>query len=112
MLKSTAASRLGAGLRSSFVGVGRQTREPICCRLRAIVYGIRRPIWQCHGRNNTGNLDFLLAMIAAADGSLVALRDRALLLLLGFAGAFRSSELVALDCEDIEETTEGTQDHR
>jgi hypothetical protein len=28
-------------------------------------------------------------------------------LLLGFAGAFRRSELVALDCEDIEETAEG-----
>jgi site-specific recombinase XerD len=34
------------------------------------------------------------------------LRDRALLLL-GFAGAFRRSELVALDVADLEETEEG-----
>jgi integrase len=34
------------------------------------------------------------------------LRDRALLLI-GFAGAFRRSELVTLDVVDIEEMTEG-----
>ena len=45
-------------------------------------------------------------MAPRPDGSLVALRDRALLLL-GFAGAFRRSELVALDVADIEEVTEG-----
>jgi site-specific recombinase XerD len=33
-------------------------------------------------------------------------RDRALLLL-GFAGAFRRSELVALDVADLEETEDG-----
>jgi integrase len=38
--------------------------------------------------------------------SIAAVRDRALLLL-GFAGAFRRSELVALDVADIEETSEG-----
>ena len=37
---------------------------------------------------------------------LSSLRDRALLLL-GFAGALRRSELAALDFEDIEETAEG-----
>jgi integrase len=44
-------------------------------------------------------------MANTGDG-LIALRDRALLLL-GFAGAFRRSELVALDCADIEETEAG-----
>jgi len=39
---------------------------------------------------------------------LKGLRDRALLLL-GFAGAFRRSELVALDCEDIEESEAGVR---
>jgi len=34
------------------------------------------------------------------------LRDRALLLL-GFSGAFRRSELVALDVSDLEETDDG-----
>jgi site-specific recombinase XerD len=37
---------------------------------------------------------------------LKGLRDRALLLL-GFAGAFRRSELVSLNCEDIEESETG-----
>jgi site-specific recombinase XerD len=38
--------------------------------------------------------------------SLRALRNRAIILL-GFAGAFRRSELVALNVEDLEETPEG-----
>jgi site-specific recombinase XerC len=45
-------------------------------------------------------------MVPIAGTRLADLRDRALLLL-GFAGAFRRSELVALDVEDIEPTTEG-----
>ena len=45
-------------------------------------------------------------MAVAADDDLKGLRDRALLLL-GFAGAFRRSELVALDLEDLEETELG-----
>ena len=43
--------------------------------------------------------------LAAPDG-LKGLRDRALLLL-GFAGAFRRSELVALNVADLEETEDG-----
>ena len=35
------------------------------------------------------------------------MRDRALLLLLGFSGAFRRLELVGLDVEDLEETRDG-----
>jgi integrase len=45
-------------------------------------------------------------MALGTGDNLKALRDRALLLL-GFAGAFRRSELVALDCEDIEECETG-----
>ena len=45
-------------------------------------------------------------MVALAPESLAGLRDRALLLL-GFAGAFRRSELVALDVADIAETKAG-----
>jgi len=39
-------------------------------------------------------------MVDTLDGRLIGIRDRALLLL-GFAGAFRRSELVALDLADI-----------
>jgi integrase len=45
-------------------------------------------------------------MVAIAPDSLKGKRDRALLLL-GFAGAFRRSELVALDLADIEEDADG-----
>jgi integrase len=45
-------------------------------------------------------------MARAAPERIKGLRDRALLLL-GFGGAFRRSELVALDVADIEETDEG-----
>ena len=45
-------------------------------------------------------------MALSAPDSLKGLRDRALLLL-GFAGAFRRSELVALDVADLEETDDG-----
>ena len=46
------------------------------------------------------------SMVALAPDGLTGLRDRALLLV-GFAGAFRRSELVALDVADIEETETG-----
>jgi integrase len=45
-------------------------------------------------------------MVAASPDTLTGKRDRALILL-GFAGAFRRSELVALDVSDIEETDAG-----
>jgi site-specific recombinase XerD len=48
----------------------------------------------------------MLSMVATAPDRLSGLRDRALLLL-GFAGAFRRSELVALDVADVAETQTG-----
>jgi len=45
-------------------------------------------------------------MVEGAPDRLLGLRDRALLLL-GFSGAFRRSELVALDVEDLEFTGDG-----
>jgi site-specific recombinase XerD len=48
----------------------------------------------------------LRAMVVALPDTLHSLRDRALLLI-GFAGGFRRSELVALKVEDIEVTEDG-----
>ena len=56
-------------------------------------------------RKKAATSDIVIAM-AADTKSLRALRNRAVLLL-GFAGAFRRSELVALNVEDLEETPEG-----
>lgn len=46
------------------------------------------------------------AMVATLDDRLISVRDRALLLV-GFAGAFRRSELVALDVDDLADTADG-----
>ena len=48
----------------------------------------------------------LFAVLAAMGGGVKDARDRALLLL-GFAGGFRRSELVGLDCADIEHVRQG-----
>jgi site-specific recombinase XerD len=75
-------------------------------RVRATARGIRRTIGTAATKKAPATSDKLLAMVAIQDSSMASLRDRALLLL-GFAGAFRRSELVALDVADIVETAEG-----
>lgn len=45
-------------------------------------------------------------MVANLDDTLAGARDRALILL-GFAGAFRRSKLVALDVADLADTADG-----
>jgi integrase len=70
-----------------------------------VLSGIRRTIGAAPVRKKAATADITIAM-AATGTSLRALRDRAVLLL-GFAGAFRRSELVALDVPDIEDVPEG-----
>ncbi len=48
----------------------------------------------------------VLAMVGAMGGSMKDIRDRALILI-GFAGAFRRSELVAINCTDVERVSQG-----
>ncbi len=48
----------------------------------------------------------LFAVLSSIDNSLKGLRDRALLLI-GFAGGFRRSELVSINCNDIERRRQG-----
>ncbi len=48
----------------------------------------------------------LQALLGTLPDNLLGLRDRALLLL-GFSGAFRRSELVSLNVEDVQETGDG-----
>ena len=75
-------------------------------RVKAVVRGIRRTLGVTTRRMTPATSDRIIAMAPLPDGNLTAMRDRALLLL-GFAGAFRRSELVALDIADIEEVSEG-----
>jgi site-specific recombinase XerD len=74
-------------------------------KVKAVLSGIRRTIGAAPVRKRAATSDIVIAMIATGT-SLRALRDRAIVLL-GFAGAFRRSELVALDVADLEGTSEG-----
>jgi integrase len=74
--------------------------------VKATVCGIRRTHGAAKVRKSPAVSAKMLAMVATAPGSLTGLRDTAILLL-GFGGAFRRSELVALDVADIAETETG-----
>lgn len=78
--------------------------------VRELMKGIRRT----HGTAATGKAptltDDIKAMVASLPASRHGLQERALLLL-GFAGAFRRSELVSLNVEDIQFTRAGLVIH-
>ena len=61
--------------------------------------GIRRTKGTAPAQKAATLIDDIRAMVEASDAGLIGLRDRALILL-GFAGAFRRSELVGLSIED------------
>jgi site-specific recombinase XerD len=75
-------------------------------RVKATVRGIRRTLGTAARKKAPATAERVIATALGTGAGLKGLRDRALLLL-GFAGAFRRSELVALDCEDIEECETG-----
>src|SRR5262249_3624058 len=74
--------------------------------VKATVRGIRRSLGAAPVRKTPATADLILAMVASATTGHKGLRDRALALL-GFGGAFRRSELVALDVSDLQETEAG-----
>ena len=74
--------------------------------MKATLRGIRRSVGSARVRKIPALAEHVKAMVAASPDTLAGKRDRALILL-GFAGAFRRSELVALDVADTEETESG-----
>src|ERR1700722_14146485 len=74
--------------------------------VKATLRGIRRTVGAAKVRKAPAVTAKMHSMVAMAPDRLSGLRDRALLLL-GFAGAFRRSELVALDVTDIAEAKTG-----
>jgi len=74
--------------------------------VRTVMAGIRRVKGTAQQGKEPLSPELLRRMFAGAPDDLRTLRDRALLLL-GFAGAFRRSELVALRWEDLRWTAEG-----
>lgn len=74
--------------------------------VRSVMAGIRRNKGTAqHGKSPVLTAD-IREMVAVLPDNLLGIRDRALLLL-GFAGAYRRSEIVSLDAEDITFTREG-----
>ena len=69
--------------------------------VKATQRGIRRTAGSASSRKAPATADKIVAMVGKAGDDVKGLRDRALLLL-GFAGAFRRSELVALDIADLQ----------
>jgi site-specific recombinase XerD len=74
--------------------------------VKEVLSGVRRT----HGTAQAGKAalltEHLRRLLAVIPGSLLGERDTAILLL-GFAGAFRRSELVALDVPDVESSDDG-----
>ncbi len=101
---STLTRRLSAIAQAHQVaGHPSPTKDP---NVRAVAAGIRRVKGTVQqGKAPTVTAE-VRAMVEALPGTLMGQRDRALLLL-GFAGAFRRSELVALDVADVQEKPEG-----
>ncbi|MGJ5136853.1 site-specific integrase [Bradyrhizobium oligotrophicum] len=74
--------------------------------VKATMRGIRRTYSGPKAKKAPATAPRVKGMVAVTREGISGLRDRALLLI-GFAGAFRRSELVALDVSDIEEVSEG-----
>ncbi|MDF1502299.1 site-specific integrase [Roseisolibacter sp. H3M3-2] len=101
---STIGRRLAA-IRAAHTAV--QLEPPTTAAVvRRVVHGIRREHGTRADKKSPATVERLVAMTAHCPTTLTGKRDRALLLL-GFAGAFRRSELVALDVADLEEAADG-----
>ncbi|MGU3388521.1 site-specific integrase [Methylobacterium sp. D53M] len=74
--------------------------------VHAAMKGARRKVGVAPTQKAAATAEILAALLMRTPDTLTGKRDRALLAL-GFAGAFRRSELVALDVEDLREDPEG-----
>ncbi|WAH39519.1 site-specific integrase [Alicyclobacillus dauci] len=74
--------------------------------VRDLIKGIANTNGSASHSKKAAVINDIRLMVDTLDDRLIGIRDRALLLI-GFAGAFRRSELVALNVEDIEITRDG-----
>ena len=78
------------------MGLDSPTHSPLVANT---MKGIRRTLGTTAAQKAPALTDDIRAMLDATDAGMIGLRDRALILL-GFAGAFRRSELVGLAVDD------------
>jgi integrase len=74
--------------------------------IRATMRGIRREHGSAQCQAKPLLRDDLFAVLGAMGDGIKDIRDRAILLI-GFAGGFRRSELAAITCEDVERVRQG-----
>src|SRR5207302_429574 len=74
--------------------------------VRNTLKGIRRKMGTAAVQKSPTLTEDIRAMVRATDAGLIGARDRALILL-GFAGAFRRSEIAGLDLEDCSFSKDG-----
>jgi integrase len=104
--KPATIGRRGAAIRYAHKLAGYDDPPTNSEAVKATLRGIRRKKSTAPARKAPAVAETLRDMARAAPDRIKGLRDRALLLL-GFGGAFRRSELVALNVADLEETDEG-----
>jgi site-specific recombinase XerD len=98
--KPTTLSRRLAAIRYTHALAGHSS-PTVSEAVKATLRGIKRTFRHSPARKAPATSDKVAAMVTLAGDGPRGLRDRAVLLL-GFAGAFRRSELIALDIEDLE----------
>lgn len=79
-------------------------------KVRGVLKGIKRKEGVKVGRKKAATSNLILQMVGEIPSDLLGMRDKALLLL-GFSGAFRRSELVNLNFEDLEFRDQGLLVH-
>jgi integrase len=104
-VKASTLSRRAASIRYAhkLAGVPDPTESE---HVRSALRGIRRTIGTAHVQKSPATAEIVAAMLSHCPVGLAGKRDRAIRAL-GFAGAFRRSELVALDVEDLAEERDG-----
>jgi len=104
-VKASTIERRATGIRYAHLLAGHEPLGPLEI-VKATLRGIRRTVGTAPNRKDPLTAERVRAMVKSAPDSLIGLRDRALLLL-GFAGALRRAELVALTTADLSWTKAG-----
>ena len=110
------ADRAAAGLKASSIGrsltsivqahLGASHASPRTAAVKAVLQGIRRRHGSAPAQKSPLSLEELRRMVEPLSDRPIDVRDRALLLL-GFAGALRRSEIVGLDWHHLTEDRDG-----
>lgn len=74
--------------------------------VKAVIKGIKKTKGTIPNKKTAAVIEDIRAMVDTLGRSLIDIRDRALILI-GFAGAFRRSELVSITMDDLEFTRDG-----